>query len=366
MTVVVNCRFLTQGVTGVQRFAEEITKRLPDLVPGLLLVAPHGSLRKNSLGGLEVHQFGKLRGHGWEQLELGGLVRRRHATLLSLANTGPLMVARQVLVIHDLAWLHLPESYSFRFRVAYRSLTRSLVRQVDQLVTVSEFSRRDIATRYHLNKSSIAVVSNAVDDRFRTSLGLRPRGFPEIDYFLVVSSLNKHKNIGPFVEAYRRYEHSSGTATRLVLAGGSSDVFSQDRTLALLSVSNGSLSKRSINYEQSKIVALGRVTDEELIWLYRHAKAFVFPSLFEGFGLPPLEAQVCGCLVASSDAASLPEVLGDGALYFDAHSQCDMQRMLRDLDQDRAFVPHVDNNRGRPVQSWQSSASVIASLLKSK
>lgn len=366
MTVVVNCRFLTQEVTGVQRFAEEITKRLPKLIDGIEFVAPRGELRHVELGGVKIHQFGRLHGHAWEQLELSRFVRKRRATLLSLANTGPLTVSQQILVIHDLAWLHVPESYSFRFRVAYRSLTRSLVRRVRYLVTVSEFSRRDIARHYRLDPVSISVVPNAVDDKFRTSSGIRPHNLPEIDYFLVVSSLNKHKNVGPLVEAFMRYEHSSETATNLVLVGGSSNVFAQDRGFTLLSAKNASPSTRKSDCGPSKIVPLGRVTDEELIWLYRHAKAFVFPSLFEGFGLPPLEAQICGCPVASSDAASLPEVLGNKALYFDASSQQDMQRVLRQLDQDdHTPANHVNIPTDRQVHSWQSSANAIAHLLVS-
>lgn len=365
MTVIVNCRFLTQEVTGVQRFAEEITKRLPDLVPDLLLVAPHGSLREHSLGGLEVHQFGKLRGQGWEQLELGRFVRKRHATLLSLANTGPLAVSRQVLVIHDLAWIHIPESYSFRFRVVYRLLTRGLVGRVRRLVSVSDFSRQDIARYYHLDPGNIAIVSNAVDEKFRTSSGACPKNFPEVEYFLVVSSLNKHKNVGPLVEAYRKYERSSRTTTALVLAGGSSGVFSQDRTLASLCVSDAAVSTNDEGCGKSRIIALGRVTDEELIWLYRHAKAFVFPSLFEGFGLPPLEALACGCPVASSDAASLPEVVGDGGLLFDARSDKDMQRIFEELDQaDREHLADRNQRTASESNSWERSARIMSTILE--
>lgn len=366
MTVIVNCRFLTQDVTGVQRFGEEITKRLATLMPNLLLVAPRGKLRKHELGGLEVRQFGRLRGHSWEQLELAAYTHSHKAVLLSLANTGPVAIKRQVLVIHDLAWLHVPESYSLQFRTSYRIFTQCLARRVRRLVTVSKFSRQDIASRYHLDPDSIDVVPNAVDDKFRTSLGTRPKNFPVIRYFLVVSSLNKHKNVGPLVDAYTEYAHRSKTDTKLVLVGGSSRAFSVDQSL-VSALSDGSFREATNEYaRQSQLIPLGRVTDEELIWLYRHAKGFVFPSLFEGYGLPPLEAQACGCPVASSDAASLPEVLGDAALFFDARSRSDMRRALGELDQlDHMSDQEVKEDSSSRLKSWESSAHSIASLLDS-
>lgn len=317
MRVIVNCRFLTQPITGVQRFAEEITKRLPQELSDVTLVAPDESLRHEELGGVPVERIGRLHGHLWEQIELPRYVRSHSGFLLSLANTGPIGLREQLAVIHDITWARMPQSYSRGFRLWYRFMTGRLVRRARALATVSEFSREDIASYWGIDPARFTVVPNAVDEAFLARTGIEPRGVPHGAFLLSVASQAPHKNIPALVEAY----HLAAAETAmppLVLVGGSSRAF----------VPTGAVAETQ--HGPGQIIALGRVDDEELVWLYRHATAFVFPSLYEGFGIPPLEALACGCPVISSNAASLPEVLGDSAKYFDPRDQRAMAQALID------------------------------------
>lgn len=307
MRVIVNCRFLTQPITGVQRFAEEITKRLPQELSDVTLVAPDEPLRHEELGGVSVERIGRLHGHLWEQIELPRYVRRQNGFLLSLANTGPIGLREQLAVIHDITWARMPQSYSRGFRLWYRFMTGRLVRRARALATVSEFSREDIASYWGINPARFTVVPNAVDEAFLARTGIEPRGVPHGAFLLSVASQAPHKNIPALVEAY----HLAAAETAmppLVLVGGSSRVFASNDAAG------------DVKHGPGQVIALGRVDDEELVWLYRNAAVFIFPSLCEGFGIPPLEAQQLGCPICVSDIPVLRQVFEDDAFYFDPKS----------------------------------------------
>lgn len=323
--LIINCRFLTQDITGVQRFSEEIACRLAETVEDVRLVAPKGNLRRTILGGRRVEQVGSFTGHLWEQIDLPLILRARSGTLVCLGNTGPLVVRNQVLVVHDLTWFQAPESYSLKFRTFYHIITKVLVYRAKVLCTVSDHSKKVLEAHYGLDSSRVSVVPNAVDESFGNQKDVRPANVGDEEFFLVVSSLNKHKNIAAIVDAFTEYAQESGSKTKLLLVGGSSSAFSKV---------DGK--KMGSGFEDC-FQSIGRVTDGELIWLYRHAKAFVFPSLQEGFGIPPLEAQSLGCPVVASSIPALRETLEESALYFDPSSKPSMKRALAKIDSTKAL-----------------------------
>lgn len=351
MTLVVNCRFLTQPLTGVQRFAEEITKRVAAARDDVILVAPRQELRFDSLGGKKVLKIGHLKGHLWEQTELGRFSRKHRAVLLSLANTGPMWLSDQLIVIHDITWARFPESYSWAFRAFYRRMTRALIRRSRELATVSDFSRHDISSFFGVDPQRFKVVPNAVDQRFFDEEGTRPKTLPEDRYFLTVSSLARHKNVAGLVTEYRTAHLQNPDLPSLVLVG------------------SGARSFANVDLEEGEdgVVSLGRVSDSELIWLYRNADAFVFPSLYEGFGIPPLEAQACGCPVISSTAASLPEVLRGSALFYEPGVQGSLSNRLHQISHDRYRIMALREAGERNVMryQWGASAQIIQQALES-
>lgn len=309
--VVLNARFKTRPVTGVERFAREVSARIEsDREIELEEARP-----ANAIAG--------WKGHAWEQFSLPRKLDR-DAVLFSPCNTGPVSVRRQLVVIHDAAVWDYPEGFSGAFRHLYQQLLPRLARRSLGVATVSEFSRRQLAPRLGIPEEKILVLGNAASDAFSPDGNLDR---PERDgiELLCVGSLDPRKNLGRLIRAW------------LLLK--TQDRLPENATLNLV---GGANPRNFAEFERAEDVSLhwhGRVTDEELVRQYRHADAFIFPSTYEGFGLPPLEAMACGCPVLLSNAASLPEVGGpgfdladpdsDGAvLYFDPHSEAEIGAAL--------------------------------------
>ncbi|MGM7672136.1 glycosyltransferase family 4 protein [Microbacterium sp. A93] len=346
--IVVNCRFLSQEVTGVQRFAEEVLRALLKQRTDLMLIAPPGVLRHLDIGGAPVHQLGRMGGHLWEQLELPRLMKTRFrgALLLSLTNTGPILMRRQVITHHDVTYVRQPATYSLRFRLLYRMLSAVALRRAKAVVTVSQFSKTEISAVYKIAGEKISVVPNAASVQFE-----QVAAESDLTYFLAVASRLPHKNLDFLVEAFERYIDESGSSTRLRIAGNR----------PAMAAANAQVDQD----KQGQVDWLGRVTDEELGRLYVGARALVFPSLYEGFGVPPLEAQASGCPVLSSTSASLPEVLGESALYFDPRDQSELVRVLRETDTNAETRARLRQRGFQNVErfSWDLSARKLSALL---
>lgn len=345
--VVVNCRFLTRPVTGVERFAEELTTGLVNLRDDILLVAPAGDLRRNEIGGQPVHRVGRLRGHLWEQSELPRFARRQgNAMMLNLANTGPAFSHRQIVAIHDINHRRNPASFSWRFRTLYRVLTPLLIRNAAALVTVSQFSKQEIAA-YYGRADGVFIIPNAVGDWVRLP-GQKPARAVDDEFFLLVGSPSAHKNIGAALTGFRTYR-SSGGRVGLVLAGAA----------------HASLTATTADAVDG-VQSIGRVTDEELAWLYQHCKAFLFPSTYEGFGIPPIEAQAVGAPVLASDIPALREVLNrESALWFAPEEPTQIARALAIVGDDPARMAQLSEEGRRNADrfSWQDSASALSELI---
>jgi glycosyltransferase involved in cell wall biosynthesis len=320
MTLVdINGRFLTQAITGVQRAALELVRSLDrelaadqalrDRYSFRLLTPPHPA-RDIGFQNIPSKAVGVLRGQLWEQLELPFYARGR--LLLSLCNTAPVGLPTLVM-IHDASVFAFPAAYSTAFRTWYRTLIPLLGSRAHRITTSSQFSRIELATRAGVPLEKIDVVPLGGEHILQTpaDTGVFRRVPVEPGrYLLTVGSRSPHKNLARLVTAVSRL---GADALPLVLAGGVNPrVFRQ----AAVAVEGG--------YHEA-----GYVTDAELRALYEHAGCFVFPSLYEGFGIPPLEAMVCGCPAVVANTASLPEVCGDAVLYFDPRDPDDIARVIR-------------------------------------
>jgi len=297
--VVINARFLTQELRGVQRFAEQVSLALQARRQDVVFVCPDRIQMHDTARRLNVQTVGRHGGHRWEQLELPRYLRSQGSPLLvSLGATAPLMYRNQIATHHDITYVRHPRSYTWAFRTSYRVMTPILLRHLKNLITVSDFSRREISEFYDFPKERILVVPNAVSDEFQPGVAGKQRS----PYLLAVSSPSEHKNFTRMIQAFLQLRGHERVQLRIV--GGANGIFA-DANLERLANSD------------PRIRFLGRLSDEELITQYQGAAAFVFPSLYEGFGIPPLEAQACGCPVLAANAASIPEVLQSSALYFD-------------------------------------------------
>lgn len=165
-----------------------------------------------------------------------------------------------------------------------------------KIITVSEFSRREISEYYHLNKDKFIIISNAVSWKKRSSSKDEKN-----KYILTVSSLDPRKNLIRLIRAFNDLDISD---YRLIIVGAGNKNFKNEELNNLI---------------QDNIELKGYVTDDELKVLYQEATLFVYPSIYEGFGIPPLEAMTMGCPTVVSNETSLPEVCGDASLYIDPY-----------------------------------------------
>lgn len=217
--------------------------------------------------------------------------------------------------------------------------------QVDHVVTVSQWSKQDIARHLCLPQGQVSVVPPGVDPiHFRPTDSLE-RDRPKRPYVLSVAGSDPTKNVETLVEAFAKLPPHLRESHDLVLAGdlrNRSEVHARVHQLCL----------------ESQTSFPGVVTEDQLVALYQHAAVFVFPSRYEGFGLPILEAMACGCPVISSNASSLPEVFGDAALSADPSDAggftCHMEQVLSDI---RFRQELRRKGLGRASQfSWEQTA----------
>jgi glycosyltransferase involved in cell wall biosynthesis len=356
--VFVNGRFLSQPVTGVQRFSAEIVGAIDALMAQgewaeTSLLTPHlNGLRPSEPAGisgrLRERSVGQRHGHLWEQLDLPRAARG--GILVSLGNTAPLLAGRaQVVVIHDAGVFDTPYSYSWKFRLWYKGLQRALAKAGAQIATVSEFSRQRIAACLGIDPARISVIYEGADHILRTPADpqtLVRHNLRAGQYALVVGSRVAHKNLAALAEVAQTLQRR-GLALA-VAGGGNKDVFQ--------ATGDGLAAQR-----------LGRTTDAELRALYQDAACLLFPSRYEGFGLPPVEAMACGCPVIASRSGAVEEVCGDAALYFDTETPQSITRAVERLLEEPGLAADL---RARGLQragalSWVSSARRLAGVVQS-
>jgi len=308
---VINGRFLSQPLSGVQRYAIQICLALKELGVNVQIVAPKSAASHPLAGVFKPTFTGKTSGHLWEQTELVAYLRRHKSPpLLNLCNTAPLFYSNQVVTFHDLAFMRCPKWFSKKFQLLYRFLIPQLAKRSRHILTVSEFSKSEIIQLLHQSPSKISVVRNAATDLGALgSTNEQKFNFQSQDYILALSSINPRKNLATLLDAHAQLIQRHKIP--LVIVGEAA------RSYANCNDINSAM-------QNCNIIHIPRVDDDELASLYKKAKLFVYPSLYEGFGLPPLEALYYGCLPLVSDIPPHREVCQDQAIYFDPLSAEDL------------------------------------------
>ncbi len=352
LTVYLNGKFLAQRTTGVQRVARELVRAL-DLQPcGLkwvLLRPPAGTAMP--LVNIEQQVLGPVGMplHAWEQACLPWAARA--GLLLSLAGSAPWLAARQVVTMHDAAVFDRPDAYRRTFVWWYRALFRWLAQRACHVLTVSDFSAARLAAVTGISPQRLSVVSGGADhldpvplaEPWWQSLGLQSQGF-----LLAVGSLNATKNLAGLLAAYASQSQRIGMP--LVIAGG--------RDGSVFTPVEGWAPTRGLRH-------LGWVDDSQLKTLYSHAAGLIFPSTYEGFGLPPLEAMRCGCPVAAARIPAVVATCVDAAIYFDPANPEEISQALLRIASDAALRERLRATGFRQAARlpWLASARQLVAAL---
>jgi glycosyltransferase involved in cell wall biosynthesis len=296
-------------------------------------------------------------------LTLSAELRRYPVDVLHVQFTAPPFSPCPVVVsIHDLSFEHLPQTFKWRSRKQLRMTVRRSARAAAQVIALSEFTRSDIIASYHVRPENVSVIPLAAPAHFRPVHDkeelqrVRQTYGIEGDYILSVGAIQPRKNLSRLVEAYSRLRRARPEVKlpQLVLVGKCAWLFTETlRTIKELEVSGS-------------VILTGYAPEADLPALYSGALCFVYPSYFEGFGLPPLEAMKCGTPVIVGDKTSLPEVVGDAGVLVDPFDVDSMaaaiQRMISDSNL-RAQL-RVKGLERANLFDWQETARQTLSVYK--
>jgi glycosyltransferase involved in cell wall biosynthesis len=227
---------------------------------------------------------------------------------------------KKIITIHDLSFLRYPEFFNFRKNFWHRNLNiKKLLKQYDCIVAISENTKRDLIELLQIPEEKITVIYSGLNKE--TCEPQEVKELVKTPFILYLGTIEPRKNVSGLIEAYNllRDRHLPLASHKLVLAGGNGW-----KNKHIYSKAKDSLYRDDIYF-------LGYVSREEREWLYRNARLFVYPSYYEGFGFPPLEAMARGLATITSDVSSLPEVVSDAALTVNPYSSLDLARAIESM-----------------------------------
>lgn len=343
--VIINGRFLSQKTTGTQRTAQELSKILINDYDDYVVVSPKNIIHQDLANQLNVKIIDGFSGILWEQITLRNfLVKNDNPLLINFSFTAPFFYSKNIIFIHDLIF-QFKNWVSKSFHLYYSFLIPKLAKKAVHICTVSEFSKNEIIKKLQIEKNKIDVVYNAISSSFSKKKYKNIYG----NYILGVSTINERKNFDGLIEGFLKSRNSD---YKLVLVG------SKDKRI----YSNIDFEK----YKNTKnIFFTGYINDKDLIGIYSNAKLFVFPSFYEGFGLPPLEAMSCGCLTAVSNVTSIPEICGDSSIYFNPYDSDDIAMAInKGLTDENLKADLIKKGyKNSKKFNWSSSASKLNQII---
>ncbi len=354
--IYINGRFLTQPLSGVQRYAREVVRALDGLISEdqqtvWKVLAPPGAHLDHTLSRIRVDTVGSRSGVAWELWDLPRAAA--NGRLLNLGNTGPLSHKDQIVTIHDAGTFRNPANFSRLFRAWYAFLLPKLARRARLILTVSNFSKAELEACIGVPAGKAEVVANGVEHILRQQADpgvIEAHGVTPGRYVLCLGAGIRNKNAAMIVAA----------APRLAAAGL--------QVIRVGAVSKGGVFARTPAPVDANVRDVGRVTDAELRALYEQAHCFVFPSAYEGFGIPAVEAMACGCPTIVSAESALPETCGDAVLYCELG---DVQQLVEHVLQLQADPRLRADLVARGLQrasrfSWTDAAARIKALAEAK
>ncbi len=266
---------------------------------------------------------------------------------------------KTAMVLHDIGFEHFPEQIPFIARKYYRYFTPKYAKKADHIIAVSEFTKNDVASYYKINSKKISVVYNAGIDLFvKRTTGeiskIKNEHSKGVDYFFYLGAIHERKNVHGLIKAFSKFKEKTDSKIKLLFAG---------RFLwevgEIKSAFDESHYKKDIQF-------LDFVSDEKAAELMSGAKAFVFPSFYEGFGIPIVEAMKCGIPIITSTASALPEIAGDAAILIDPNSVDELASAMKKVAEDKSLIEELSkkSQERAKVFSWDKSAKQVYTVLK--
>ena len=310
MKIYVNARFLTQPVTGVQRYGIECSRQIKKLYPDTVFLTPKNVLHHDIASELGAKTVGINTGHLWEQADLPlYLAGQKHPPLFNPANTGPLLYSNNYVTLHDLAFYHHPEWNSKSFSTWYNVLIPRVAISCRHLFTVSNTMRDEIIAYYKIAPDKISVTYNGIARQMLEHYAVKPKE----RIILSVGTFNKRKNHQNLVKAF--LNSSLKDNYQLAVVGDKNKVFSESGF-------------DESDLKNGNIKIYEKLAANELIDIYERAEVVVSLSLYEGFGMPVLEGLYYGCKALCSDIKVYKELYGQYAEFCDPLDINDIAKAL--------------------------------------
>ncbi len=344
MKIIINGKVYSKKyISGVQRYQIEIVKELDKIIkPEMVEVIVPKDAKIPKFNNIKVKQYGKLNGGIlWEQVEFPYYVHKCKGISLNLGNTSP-MVNPGIVCLHDINMLKNRKNFNFLNYVWYKILHRRSVKGCKELITVSEFSRKEIAEYYHIDEKRIHITYNGwqhvgnvkEDKRILEKIKEMTNGRK---YFFSIGTLTKHKNLKWVIEVAKKNPNYD------FLISGFKNSEKVYKKLGIESTEN-------VKY-------LGYLTDAEMKTTIKNSEALLYPTLYEGFGIPPIEAMAVGTKVVVSDIPAIREIYGDTVYYINPNnSNIDIEKLLNENVEDRETVLEK--------YSWEKSAKKLLEILE--
>lgn len=331
--IFINGKFLCQKITGVQRFAIEITKKMDELIDETVeffIVLPSKEYVVSDINYKHINKI-YLKGkpnYYWEQVTLAKYCKKNHPDdLVNLCNIAPVLYPGSC-VIHDLAWIDAKKGFSFKFRFVYKLITRLNIKKYKNIFTVSNTMKTRLKNYYKIN--DVSVVYNSAD-HIKGLVETKPKHELPTNFYFSLGSINPNKNFKSIVRLA-----SENPNLVFVISGKKHKAFANEKKLNI-----------------PNVIYTGYLDDKELVYMYKHCSGFLFPSNYEGFGIPPLEAMACNCQnIICNDIPVLRELFEKYVVFVDFNSI-----------QDLSFLNNKSNNNNYTEilekYNWERSAKII-------
>ncbi len=355
-TLLINGKFFSQPITGVQRFAREILIELDNHIGALsqnppVILIPNNSTDIPNFKNLKLIYTGMNASHFWEQLYLPFI--SRGYKIFNLSGSAPLFKLNQFVTMHDAAVFEANSAYSSIFVLWYKFLFTLQARLSKKVFTVSVFSKKRLITALPALKNKISIIPNGHEHILKMKSNqdfLQKHRLKFKSYYFILGSFNPNKNIKIILDVAKNLENSN--ALFVITGGVNSESFAK--------IHNSTSTLRNVRY-------VGQVDDSSLKTLYLNAKCFIFPSVYEGFGIPILEALALGTDVIASDIPAIREVGGDLISYYQANEPNQLIKLILDYENGK-------NKNNNPLEvkkclakfSWKKSSELLSAALIEK